>query len=410
MKRHYITLAVMALWLISGCSDTPVNLQEQNSTEGITYTVDGKPIPPPPPSPPLDLLSFNNYIAAATFTSIVVCNYSNNTITNRWYKNSTTNSYSGVAIGNIDGDPEPELLAISRFLSNKNTIPSTLDLEVYNQGSTGTPSAKYSILPQAYTSAWDLALKDADNDGLNEILVLGRSSIQIWKYDPLLNKLVKKWEHIFPLSYNEFPHKADIGDADNDGMDELLFSSMSRGVFRVYNNAGNDQWGTDIASPALPSGMLSVRVGDADNDGTNEIVCASNEDNVSIFRYEGGQYVLKYSGPPLGDATSSIAIGDFDGDGLNELAVGLLTSITLPNKFFVFNCTKTETSYSLTQKFSMAMTMAFSDMQEANIDDDLNKEIVAFGNTSIVVFDFLNNTYRTTYYSTTAEVRDIFVK
>lgn len=343
-------------------------------------------------------------------TCIDVCNYSNNAITNQWHKNSSTNTYRGVAIGNIDGDPEPELIAISRFLSKRNTFPSTLDLEVYEHGSTGTPSAKYSILPQAYTCAWDLTLKDTDNDGLNEVLVIGRSSIQIWKYDQTQNKLVRKWGHVFPQAYNEFPREADIGDAEIDGMDEMLFSSWSRGLFSVYNNAGDNQWGTDIASPALPSRMLCIIVGDVDNDVANQIVCSSNEDNLSIFRYEGGQYILKYSGAPLGEASSSITVSDFDGDGLNEIAAGLLTSVTLMDKLFVFNCTKTETSYSLTQKFSMAMTMVFSDMQEANIDDDPNMEIVACGNSNLVVFDFFNNTYRKSFYSASAEVNDILVK
>ncbi|MBV6512756.1 MAG: hypothetical protein FMNOHCHN_02270 [Ignavibacteriaceae bacterium] len=410
MKILYLSSDLLTLWLISGCSENPVNLQEQNSTENITCTVVRKPTPPPPPSPPLDLFPTTNNIDVTTMTGIVVCNYSNNFITSRWYKNSSTNSYRGVVIGNIDGHPEPELVTISRFSSEKTTVPSNLVLEVNEHGSTGIPSAKYSILPQAYTSVWDLTLKDADNDGLNEILVLGKSSIQIWKYDQTQNKLVRKWEHVFPQAYNEFPREADIGDAEIDGMDELLFSSWSRGLFSVYNNAGDNQWGTDIASPALPSRMLCIIVGDVDNDVANEIVCSSNEDNLSIFRYEGGQYILKYSGAPLGEASSSITISDFDGDGLNEIAAGLLTSVTLMDKLFVFNCTKTETSYSLTQKFSMAMTMEFSDMQVANIDDDPNMEIVACGNSNLVVFDFFNNTYRKSFYSASAEVNDILVK
>jgi hypothetical protein len=426
MKTCIVYLSIIALALLMGCTDTPntgslITDATTNVQDGGLLLGKGQPPPPPPPTLPLDLSS-GHHIAAATMGGshggLHVWRYnSGGTLTSTWSKTSSTNTYWGVGIGDIDHDGASELVAVSRFVSSKRGVPSTLDLEVYKQNSTGDPSATYSLLPQAYTSSWDIAVSDADNDGYPEILVGGRSSLQVWKWNLNKNILEKSWETIFPDSWNEFPRTVEINDADNDGDYDLLYSSMSRKIFNVYPRIGLT-WVDATSSPTMSSGVIEVKVGDVDNGRLpglphNEVVCGKLDGTIEIFRYVSGQYVSTYTSPNLGGFPDGLAIGDFNKDTKNEIAVGVQTGSNTSGKdFIIYSYDPISKSYAET--YSKVLGVIFNVFTSADCDGDGFPELFAGGGTggtrNVTVFQYAGGTYQTNFYSTPDEVMDLDVK
>lgn len=102
----------------------------------------------------------------------------------------------------------------------------------------------------------------------------------------------------------------DVGDADNDGLNELVYVTVQN-VYVTRYVGGNY---TQLAAYKLPenSRAISVDVFDVDGDGTNEIVVSGQNDqthqaNSFIFNYRGGNsldvvasginYYLRVIGP-----------------------------------------------------------------------------------------------------------------
>ncbi len=183
-----------------------------------------------------------------------------------------------------------------------------------------------------------LTTGDLDNDGVEEIIVStgqphntgGDNSIIVFKRTGSLGS----WRVIYRYNVNDRTEDLGlvIGDADNDGLNELIvgISWYGRKIIGIkyidgkYNVFTVEDTGSDVNS---------IDIGDVDHDGLNEIVvgtsCWKNYD-VRVLKYSGSIYRLiwnKYLG------WSEARIGDLDGDGLNEiLAVNGCLCKGLPGK------------------------------------------------------------------------------
>ena len=80
-----------------------------------------------------------------------------------------------------------------------------------------------------------------------------------------------------------------IGDADNDGVNELIVSLWSPSQQVIAYEKTGVTWTEDIVVTA-PAIIYSVAIGDADNDGSNEVVMGmvSTTNEVRAYEYQGG--------------------------------------------------------------------------------------------------------------------------
>jgi len=131
---------------------------------------------------------------------------------------------------------------------------------------------------------------------------------------------------------------------------------------------------------------------------------------VRIFKYEEGEYALKYTSPNLGGYPDAIAVGDLDNDGHKELAVGILTGSTSDNKVIIYDCSIIN---SWVEEYSQISGVGIHSFVAADCDGDGALELFgASGGASsgITVFEYVGGSYQTTFTRTPIEVNDLFVK
>ncbi len=149
-----------------------------------------------------------------------------------------------------------------------------------------------------------------------------------------------------------------IGDADNDGKNELVLGTHGDGLINIYKwDAGRMKWnsmnveqnwvakidaerGTNHRVPREnltydavdQTAVHIVIIGDADNDGKNELVATissslayeagSQISFVNIYKWNGSGWDTETASESSGYQHRSILIGDVDSDGGNEVVVG----------------------------------------------------------------------------------------
>ncbi len=197
------------------------------------------------------------------------------------------------AVGDIDGDGRPEIVAAVGDYTTPNTVAAF--------------SAEGALLwmsaaEPAYVDVGAVALHDLDADGDIEIL-LGN---QVYDHAGAL-----LW------SVDEAPHPAiaslvTAADLDGDGDLEVVHGRSA------YHHDGSVYYQTDIA-PGFP------HVADFDGDGAPEVVVTSDD---GISRIESDGTVAFANQRPTGDPAEPLnwlkpaTVHDFDGDGQPELATG----------------------------------------------------------------------------------------
>jgi len=192
--------------------------------------------------------------------------------------------------------------------------------------------------------ASSVAIGDADNYKGNEIAVGFRSSsssippnITLYRYDTVNMVWTNSPVKTFPLSLNTAPYAVAIGDADNDGSNEIVVGlNATSNETRMYKYAAGSWIETNVSD--VPSGVWTLAIGDADNVDGNNIVAglgkadiapsnATREYNLS----NGVWQELNLSHPNLPGisfSVTSIAIGDVDKDGKNEVIASYFASGT----------------------------------------------------------------------------------
>lgn len=152
----------------------------------------------------------------------------------------------------------------------------------------------------------------------------------------------------------------DIGDADNDGKNELVLGTHGEGIVKVYKWDGT-KWGSQLVernwiaqidrlegtSHRMPRERLThdyvvqtavhiVKIADVDHDGRNEMVVTissplelktlrrapSELGFVRVYKWDGTRWTGSTVDRVKGVQLRSIAIGNLDGDGKKELFVG----------------------------------------------------------------------------------------
>ncbi|NLV46460.1 MAG: hypothetical protein GXY07_18410 [Candidatus Hydrogenedentes bacterium] len=124
----------------------------------------------------------------------------------------------------------------------------------------------------------------------------------------------------------------EIGDADNDGRNEILTTGCPDSCLHLFKKTPEGAWTTTLLAKNLaehtPGMGLSVRVADLNGDGRNEMVLGTGQEGAGTAFF----YVLATDGKTLTRRTAcrpehcnssgythSFGIHDLDGDGLKEV-------------------------------------------------------------------------------------------
>jgi uncharacterized repeat protein (TIGR01451 family) len=211
---------------------------------------------------------------------------------------------------------ETEGLTVSEYPSQHRSLSTLTDY--------GTSTHwRREIIGMAY--AWKITIGDADNDGLNDLCLCGGMDsryIGIFRYNNGLWTEERLYSSSCALD-------VEVNDGDNDGKNELWLGGCwdTHSVWkRVFSDG---KWITQ-SIPTNPRLVWAIVIGDGNNDGKNEVYASGfTGSSVDQLRYEDGEWkvtVISTSSTVL-LLGNGFVVGDGDNDGKNEVYIG--TSIGL---------------------------------------------------------------------------------
>ncbi len=226
--------------------------------------------------------------------------------------------WSSAAVGNIDSDPQPEIVFGSRgpklFAFNWDGT------QVMDGDSNPATNGVFKALPQPYNDS-SPALADLDGDGKLDIIYAGFDGmLNAWRGD---GTALPGWPQNMFAGTTGSPA---VGDIDNDGILEIAITANNNKLL-VYKANGTFQPGfpvTNVQADGV-SKYPSPTLADMEGLGQKDIVINTTDGYVKVFRPNGtliSQWSnVRYSYAAKASESSPI-VADIDGDGQNEVLVG----------------------------------------------------------------------------------------
>ncbi len=163
----------------------------------------------------------------------------------------------------------------------------------------------------------DVDVGDIDNDGQNEIVLGSDQSgfARIYEYNGSGYELI--WTATYESLINGYSVK--IGDVTNDGKVDFLVSDLT--PILVYEN----QFGTFVNTYNITGAGNNdnIDIGDADNDGDDEVIFCGADYKVHLVEFNGSGFEEVWDSGVMGsEFVQGCVIGDVDTDGYNEIVAG----------------------------------------------------------------------------------------
>ena len=223
----------------------------------------------------------------------------------------------GFAIGDLTGDGENEIGATWGTSVHK-----------WKNGKYKTIGYNPWIFQNNGGSA-DCYIGDYDNDGNNELIVSGGPyegssvpEIVIFKWTGL--GIIKEavWDN--PDQYYTYIYMPALGDIDEDGENEIVVGSGFKVFVLDWNKNTKTFEETVIKTTGQDFYPFACVIKDSDGDGKNEIHVGYSGPMISIFKWDGNNYELKFEKVWWGEEgiIEALDVGDVDEDVNAEVCAG----------------------------------------------------------------------------------------
>ena len=205
-------------------------------------------------------------------------------------------NYSSVAVGDIDNDQNPEILAL---MDTRPGIAGQSGLQIFEWDPTtlsfpDTPTTTWNMLLDSVWEAGQILVEEIDNDGNQEIIVsimdgpwgtTGSSRMMIIELENGdLSDPVWNIEYEDPVTTNWSGYNISIGDLDQDGLKEIYTVAYEYYHIIVYENLGTPDeydYQTDfyVTNEVAERANQSIVITDIDSNGTNELFAVTSGTN-----------------------------------------------------------------------------------------------------------------------------------
>ena len=215
-----------------------------------------------------------------------------------------------VALGNIDGDPALDVLALN---TRDNSI------SIFTGDGTGGFTPRGTI--ETGASPQDLALADFDGDG-NLDLIVAESNDDVVAVS--LGNGDRTFAAAAPLLVGTAPTRLAVADVDDNGTLDILVGNSRSGDMSVLRGDGMGGFGAarTFVADAEPQ---AVTVADLNDDGLLDPLAAtqggSNGPSVAVLRNRGDGVLQAVEDLRAGNGPSAVATADINDDALPDLLV-----------------------------------------------------------------------------------------
>ncbi|MBN1281161.1 MAG: hypothetical protein JXA00_05885 [Candidatus Thermoplasmatota archaeon] len=245
---------------------------------------------------------------------------------------------------------------------------------------------------------------DADNDGLNELLISGRDcTIRVMEWDDA-KQTYEQVRAIHPPLYPFTRCDAGgmaIGDVTNDGRNEVVatwYTSVYRYFLLNYRLIG--------LNPYIffnSGGSADCLIGDCDNDGNNEVILSggplwgsfSPVGQITVFRWNGLwlKRIAEWNDSYSDDYVYMAGLGDVDDDGLNEIVCAYGYKVVVLN----WDAENQEFVPTLVKQYSYSDTEPFGCVCKDCDNDGKAEILLSFYAPRASVFKWDGDSYETQY-------------
>lgn len=347
-----------------------------------------------------DLIA-TNYNTSSNHLSIYRNNSVNSTINGTSF--STPFNLSGytwyafqTSVGDLDGDGKPDVLipcynaSYFTIIKNNNT-PGTLTSASFG--------AKNDILVSPGYRSYGSAIADMDNDGLNDLIFSSYNSGGIFVYRNLGNGKLDAtgFQYVNFWSTGGNPTVIQITDLDGDGKKDISVGNTATAYVSVFRNVssipGSINFATrvDVSTPSTPYG---IAIADINGDSKPEII-ASNYSSNQVSVFQNNTTIGTLSGTlftRIDFATSispyGIHAGDLDGDGKPEIVVS--SQSELQYTIFKNNYQSGNIAANQFVRIDKANTQYPSGLELVDLDLDGKQEIVMANTNANTLFIYKN--------------------
>lgn len=201
-----------------------------------------------------------------------------------------------------------------------------------------------------------------------------------------------------------------IGDADNDGFDEITAIVKKEGKGKKYvkiymyksGSTGTDAYisqDLEIWSDFIFDSIIA----DADSDGLNELIVAVSN-RIEIYKWDGAEFARIWTSRNYPDTIFSVDVGDPDNDGINEIVLAPFSvgSAVILETIGNDEWGDEQLTESIPEEFWNLNFLAIDYAKVRNADNLAGNEIVAGGNNNRLMiwkYDELSGIYDTVFIS-----------
>ncbi|MDO9185250.1 MAG: FG-GAP-like repeat-containing protein [Bacteroidia bacterium] len=230
---------------------------------------------------------------------------------------ATGNNPNSLAIGDLDGDGKPDLVATN---SGDNTFSI-----LRNTSTIGIISFASKIDYVSGSSPWCVSLGDIDGDGKTDLAIVNNSSNSMAIIRNTSTSGIISFDPKVDFTTGSGPLSLAIGDLDGDGKPDLAVTNQGSNTVSVLKNtsvSGTFAFASK-ADFATANSTASIAISDLDGDGKPDLAVA-NYDSVFVLINASISGTISFAanvGFATGSNSGSLAIGDLNGDGKPEIAV-----------------------------------------------------------------------------------------
>jgi hypothetical protein len=254
----------------------------------------------------LDLLTANANTAVSTIS--VRLNNGKGTFGGAQEVKTGENPHA-LALADVDGDGDLDLLVANYVDSSSNYVTSTVSVRLNNGAGQFTSEGQEVTVG---TRPMSVAAGDLDSDGdIDFVTINSNTTTASVRFNDGKGTFSGSQEVSVGLS----PHAVKLGDIDGDGDLDMVTGDLNTNTASIRFNNGSGLF-SDGQAVALGTGARSISLSDIDGDGDLDLLAANYTGNsVEVYTNNGtGAFTLKQE-VSVGEGPYALALGDVDNDG-----------------------------------------------------------------------------------------------